>query len=192
MTRPYKYSTINIVSEGIYMSFYDIGLYVVIALAAILGYSFGFAKALRKLTKGIKGLIIAIALCFTFGGFLSQLSFAQSFITTVNNATVSFPAFLNFIPYGMVAFYLALGIIFLVLRSILIAIINSIFGSSEHTKIIGRLFGLVIYVAYYAALILLILAVMKMFESSAIVQDILAKITGSNLELIYTNNPVVF
>lgn len=174
------------------MSYYDIGLYVVLGLAAVLGYTFGFAKALRKLTKGLKGLIIVVVLCFAFGGFLSQFSFAQTFITIVDDATASFPTFLAFIPYGMVAFYLALGIIFLIVRSIIISIVDAIFGRSEHTRILGRIFGLVIYVAYYAALILVILAVMKMFDSTSFVQDILARITGSNLELIYLNNPVVF
>jgi hypothetical protein len=174
------------------MSYYDIGLYVILGLAAILGYTFGFAKALRKLTKGIKGLIIVIVLCFAFGGFLSQFSFAQQLITMVDDATASFPAFLSFIPYGHVAFYIALGIIFLIVRAILISIIDAIFGRSQQVMIVGRIFGLVLYAAYYAALILVVLAVMKMFESTSFVQDILVRITGSNLEQIYLQNPVVF
>ena len=58
--------------------------------------------------------------------------------------------------------------------------------------IVGRIFGLVLYAAYYAALILVVLAVMKMFESTSLVQDILTRIAGSNLEQIYLQNPVVF
>lgn len=175
-----------------YMSYYDIGLYVVLALAAILGYTFGFAKALRKLTKGIKGLIICVVLCFAFGGYLKQLSFAQDLIALVNAQTASFPAFLSFVPFGDVAFYLALGIIFLIVRAIVISIVDALFGRNEHVMVVGRFFGLIIYAAYYAALILVALAVLKMFESTSIAQDILGRITGSNLEQIYLQNPIIF
>ncbi len=174
------------------MSYYDIGLYVILALAAILGYTFGFAKALRKLTKGIKGLIICAVLCFAFGGFLQTLSFAQTLIAFVDTQTASFPAFLSFVPFGMVAFYLALGIIFLIARAIVISIVDAIFGRNEHVMVIGRVFGLVVYAAYYAALILVVLAVMKIFEGQSFVQDILSRISGSNLEQIYLQNPIVF
>lgn len=174
------------------MSYFDIILYVILAFAAVLGYYRGFVIVFKKLTKGIKGLIIFILLCVAFGGFLSNIAVVQDLMSKITSYTSSFPAFLDFIPYEKVALYLVLAILFLLLRLILSVILKAIFGRSVQANVLSRILGLVTYFAFYSLIILVVLAGIKYFDSQSFLQDFLTKIQGSVLEKIYLENPIIF
>ena len=56
----------------------------VLILFALIGYFLGFGRSLKALTGGIVGIIIAVLVCFAFGGMLMNLAPIKAFIDGIN------------------------------------------------------------------------------------------------------------
>lgn len=164
-----------------------------VILAGIIGMFMGFHKQLNFLTGGIFGVIISIVVCFMIGGTLQTLEFSQKLIAFVNEKSAEAWSFLQYLKLGYVAFYLVLFAIVQIARAILMSIIKSIASKDNGViKFVDKSLGLIFGAAFFCAVILLLLAGVKMIENSSFGQTIMTYINDSYLKVIYENNPINF
>lgn len=168
-----------------------------IAFFCLLGILCGFGKGLAFFTKGIFGVIIAIFVCYTFGGFIYNLGFVQSMlqgiVDGIGNAGGGFSQFLISIHIELVIYYVALFIIVLILRLIIVLIIRNVAEMNNvFMKVINKTLGMVFFVAVLVVLTLIVFQIIAAIggDTSA---NFFAKLQGSTLKLdwIYENNPLL-
>lgn len=177
------------------MVLYDYILIGLIALGCIIGVTVGFGKGLSILTKGLRGMIISVIICYFIFGALLNLGFVsgllESFRNTLNENGSGFCGFLLTIRVDYIVYGVALFIIVQILRKIFVALIDK--GCSiDNTgvKIINRIFGVILSLAVMAIVILLAMQVYGIIsgvseESTKIFEGSLFK-----LDYVFTNNPL--
>lgn len=175
------------------MNTIDIISLAVLILIAIIGYALGFGKSLKMVTGGIVGFIISLFVCVAFGGYFQGLAPIADFITKINEITTGYWEFLKYLKLGYVAFYLILFAVVQIARGIVVKTIAKIGDSNNKAvKIINKILGAALCVAFFSGVVLLAFAGMKFIEDTSFVQSILEKLNGSYLTVIYENNPIAF
>lgn len=172
-------------------------LNAVTVLAAIglagLGLAFGFARTLRFFTGGIFGFVLSVLFCATFGGMIAGIPAVSSWLARVNGAMADVWSFLGKLHLEKILYYVVLFFAVQLVRILLVKAIAGIFSlSNPAVRAANRVLGMVLTVAAVFLLVLLFFGVLKIFEATSFAQDILAKIEGSFLGMLYENNPVKF
>ena len=169
---------------------------VLIALFCLLGILIGFGKGLQFFTKGIFGVIIAVVVCYIFGGFIYKLTFVQTMLNGIISGLGSsggFGQFLVSIHIELIVYYVVLFIVVLIIRLIIVLTIKNIVESNNVVmKIVNKTFGMVFFVAILMVLTLVVFQVIAAIggETSA---NFLLKLEGSffKLDYIYEFNPLL-
>ncbi len=175
------------------MNTIDLISLAVLIIIAIIGYALGFGKSLKMVTGGIVGLIISLFVCFAFGGFFQGLTPVANFITKINDITTGYWEFLKYLKLGYVAFYLLLFAAVQIARGIVVKTIAKIdYAKNKAIKIINKILGAALCLAFFGGLLLLAFGGIKLIESTSFAQGILDKISDSYLMVIYQNNPITF
>lgn len=171
----------------------DIIMLAALIIAAVIGLVAGFNRVLKLFTGGIFGIIISIVACVMLGGSLMNLGVSQKLIVFVNDFMADKWAFLGYLKLGYVAFYLVLFLLVQIVRIIIVKIIRSIAQKdSAVIRFFDKSLGVVFSAAFFAALVLLALAVIETFADTALGEKILTQMDGSYLKVIYDNNPINF
>ena len=174
------------------MNLIDIITIAVIAGLAVLGAIAGFGKSLKRFTGGIVGIIISVFVCTAIGGMVLSIGPVAELVNNVNTALAEKAAFLGKIHAGVIIYYIVLFLVVQVLRIIIVKVICKIFESdNKPMKVINAVLGLVFVPAVTLLFVLLLFAVVKNFENTAFIRDIMAKIENTILLKLYNLNPIV-
>ncbi len=166
---------------------------IVAIVLALLGLLFGFGKTLRFFTRGLFGVIISVFVCFTFGGMIAGIPAVSEWIGMLDAKLGEAWGFLQVIHLANVLYYVVLFFVVQLLRILVVKCIAGIFEVDVlPMRIVNKVLGMVLTVAAVFLLTLLVLAVFRVAEDTAFVQNILAKIDGTFLGSLYENNPVKF
>ncbi len=170
----------------------SITILTAIALAG-LGLALGFGRTLRFFTKGIFGFIIAVFVCFTFGGMIAGIPAVSEQISNLNAALGEKWEFFETIHLATVIYYVVLFFAVQILRILAVKLIGGIFSADVlPVRIVNRLLGAVLMVGAVFLLTLLVFAVFKVLENTQFGVDIVQKLDGTFLGTLYENNPVKF
>ena len=162
-------------------------------LFAGLGLAFGFARTLRFFTKGIFGFILSIFICFTFGGMIAGIPAVARLIEKLHVSLEGAWSFLGKIRLELFIYYIILFFAVQIVRFIIVRVIGGVFSLDNAVmRVINRVCGMLLMVAAVFLLLLLVFGILKIFENTGAVQDMLVKIDGSFLKILYDNNPVKF
>lgn len=171
----------------------DIISIIFLVIITLGGYSMGFGRALKALTNGPIGFMISIAVCILFGGAFQHSSAVIKLINYINTQAIALWSFLKYLQPGYVVYYLAL---FLVVQFIRIITINTIaqidYSQNKVAIAINKILGGALCLAFIIAVTLLVFAIFNLFEDVEFVTNILDKISGSYLYVVYKNNPISF
>ena len=167
-------------------------LIITLLVLLLLGYLLGFAKALRLSTKGIFGLAIAVVACVMLGGTVQTIGFVARFIDSVNQSAGEFLSFLSYFA-GYVVFYVLFFFFVLIIRSIILKIIHSVFQrKSPLANFFNRTLGAVFLTGFAVALVLLFLAMVRTIHETSLAKNIIDGISDTFLLKMYLNNPIRF
>lgn len=162
-------------------------------LFAGLGLAFGFARTLRFFTKGVFGFILSVFICFTFGGMIAGIPAVANLIEKLHVSLSDAWSFLGKIRLELVIYYVILFFAVQILRMIVVKLIGGVFSADNAVmRVINRVFGMILMVAAVFLLLLLVFGILKIFENTGAVQDMLVKLDGTFLKVLYDNNPVKF
>ena len=170
----------------------DIVTIAVPVIMAIIGLIAGFGKSLKRFTGGIFGIIISIFVCVAVGGMILGIKPVGELVASLNETLAAKAAFLGKIHAGLIVYYIVLFLVVQILRIIAVKVICGIFEAKNAVmKTINRILGFIFVPAVTILFVLLVFSVVRNFEDTAFVQDILAKIEGSLLLKVYEWNPIV-
>lgn len=177
----------------ILIDYITIGL---LALFCVLGYAMGFGKQLRLLTKGIKGVIISIFVCYILFGAVVNLNIVQDLLSMFRemliNKNNAFCNFLLNIRIEIICAAVSLFLVVQILRKIIVAIISKTM-ESENTaiKILNKLFGVILSIALLLGLSLIALQITALAVGTGD-NSVTEFLRGSffGLDSIYLNNPL--
>lgn len=169
---------------------------VIIAIGVallILGYIRGFGKSLKTFTSGVFGVIISVFVCAAFGGMILGTPKMTEWVGQLNDILADKWEFLGKIQAGVIIYYVALFLVTQAVRIVIVKLVCGLFEADNRVmKVINRALGMIFAPAVAFAFLLLVLAVLKCFEDSTAISDMLAKIDGSILKKLYDINPIVF
>ena len=175
----FNFNTIDIVTIGVFV------------VGALVGFIGGFGRGLKLFTKGIFGIIISVFVTATFAGMFLKIDTISGWIADITKLASQKWAFFATINVGLIAYYLVFFLIIQLLRILVVKVICGIFEADNTVmKVINRVLGLVFVPAVLMALVLLVFAVFKIVDETQFVQDIVAKIDGTFLGVLYANNPI--
>lgn len=175
------------------MNMLDIIALAVVIIVALGGYAMGFAKSLKAVTGGIMGVIISVFVCVAFGGALQNLPVIKNFIDFVNTKAAEAWAFLGVLKIGYAAFYALLFLATQILRLIVVNTKAKIdYSRNKAVIIINKALGGVLCTAFLCGVVLLAFAVLGMAVQAGFGEEIVDKLKGSYLYVIYQNNPINF
>lgn len=170
----------------------DIVLIALGVLLVIVGYARGFGKALRGMTKGVFGIIISVFVCAAFGGMILGTDFVGGYVLQLNALLAEKWAFLGKIQAGVIVYYAALFFVAQILRIIIVKLVCGIFeANNKVVRVINRVLGTVFLPAAGFIFLLLVLAVVRLFDNTDTVINLLAKFNGSILVGLYEINPII-
>ena len=150
----------------------------VLIVIAVLGALIGFGRGLKFLTGGIIGIIISVVLCYLFGGMILDMPFVRKLLSDLA-AHWANSKFLTSIRLEIIIYYIALFIIFTILRILIVLVIRSIAESDVLVmKIFNKIGGVVIFVG---------LAFLLMFFVFQIIQWIGGNSAANFYKLLKTN-----
>lgn len=171
----------------------DVITVIAAIVLALLGLLLGFGKTLRFFTKGIFGVVLSVFVCATFGGMIAGIPAVAEWIGLLNTKLGESWSFLETIHLATVIYYVVLFFAVQIVRIIIVKCVAGVFEANIlPMRIVNKLLGMALMVAAVLLLTLLVLAVFRIVEDTAFVQNILAKINGTFLGTLYENNPVKF
>lgn len=174
------------------MNIIDIVTIVAAIVFLLIGFISGFGRSLRHFTGGIVGIIISIFVCASFGGMLLGTELVGGWISSLNDYFSSVAEFLGKMQLAVVIFYIVMFIIVQIVRIIVVKFICRIFEADNNVmKVINRVLGVVFVPAVMFMFLLLVFAVLKLFDDTAAIQEMLMKMEGTFLLKLYLNNPIV-
>lgn len=158
-----------------------------------LGLALGFGRVLKFFTHGIFGMILSVFLCVTFGGMIAGIPAVADWIAALNAKLGETWSFLGTIHFATVVYYIVLFFAMQILRIIAVRFIAQIFQADVlPMRIVNRALGAVASVAAVLLLVLLVFALVKIFENQGAVADFVKSLEGSFLGTLYAHNPVKF
>ncbi len=165
---------------------------VAIGLAG-LGIALGFGRVLRFFTQGVFGFFISIFFCVSFGGAIAGIPAIRELIDTLNTKLGEAWEFLATIRLATIIYYVVLFLIFQLIRKLIVFCISGIFSANVlPMRLINRLFGAIFLVAVVFLLVLLVFAILALFDEMQAIQTFTENIQGTFLGTLYTNNPISF
>ena len=171
----------------------DVITVIAAIVLALLGLLLGFGKTLRFFTKGIFGVVLSVFVCATFGGMIAGIPAVAEWIGLLNTKLGESWSFLETIHLATVIYYVVLFFAVQIVRIIIVKCVAGVFEADIlPMRIVNKLLGMALMVAAVLLLTLLVLAVFRIVEDTAFVQNILAKINGTFLGTLYENTPVKF
>ena len=182
----------------------DIYSYIIIAgfaLALIIGFALGLGRSLNIFITGVFGVIIAIVLCFAFGGAVAKIPQVGDWIAQLNDYLMSKSEFLGKIKLATIIYYIVLFLVFQIIRFILAKIIKKVFGlskgesvGSKAWNVINRLLSTLFMGGMYIVLVFLALSVVSLFSDTQGIANTLTKCSTeykfSLFYKMYQNNPI--
>lgn len=168
----------------------------VLALFCLLGILIGFARGLRFFTGGFFGFIIAVIVCYTLGGAIYQFGFVQELLGKLNTALTGKNTFCDIllaIRIDIIVYYIALFIVFMLLRLIIVKIVLALAEiENGFIKVIDKMLGMVFFAAVSVLLVLIAFWVIALIGGTA-EQYVMDNIAGSKLFLseLYEDNPLM-
>ena len=170
----------------------SVTILVAIVLAG-LGLALGFGRTLKFFTKGIFGFILSVFVCFTFGGMIAGIPAVAEQISSLNDKLGETWSFLQTIRLATVIYYVVLFFAVQIVRILVVKCVAGIFSADVLVmRIINRFLGGVLMVAAVFLLLLLALALLKVGENTSFGVDMIQKIEGTFIGILYENNPVKF
>lgn len=163
----------------------------VAVVSALIGFIIGFGKGLKGFTKGIFGIIISVFVTATFAGMFLKIETVSGWVADITRLAAEKWAFFGTINIGLIAYYAVFFLIVQVLRILVVKVICGIFEADNAVmKVINRVLGMIFIPAVVLTLVLLVFAVFKIIDETQFVQDVLAKLDGTFLKVLYDNNPI--
>ena len=162
-------------------------------LLAGLGLALGFGRTLKFFTKGIFGFILSVFICVSFGGMIAGIPAVAEWIGSLNEKLGEAWSFLGTIHLATVIYYVVLFLVVQLLRILVVKLIAGLFSADVlPVRVINRVLGAVLMVAAVLLLLLLAFAIVAIFGETQGVIDFVAKLDGTFLGTLYTNNPIRF
>lgn len=170
----------------------------VVLVSVLFGVLFGFGKLLKFFTGGIIGVIISVVVTYFCFGVVSSWGFVRDLmaklITAMQNANNSIVNFL--LKIGIEKIILAVGIFIVVqiLRIIIVRIIKGIVEiDNPVTKVINKLFGIVLMLAVSCMIFLLVFHIIQLIGGDTL-NNVRASINGSvfKLDWVFDHNPLLW
>ncbi len=166
---------------------------VVAILLAGLGVVVGFGRTLRFFTNGIFGFIISIVFCFAFGGMIASIGPIADGISWLNEWLGGIWSFFATIRLATIIYYIVLFLLVQLLRSLIVLMLEKLFSIDVlPMRILNGILGAILMVVAVFILLLLVLAIFELFDTSDFVQSMLNRLDGTFLKTLYLNNPIDF
>lgn len=166
---------------------------VVAILLAGLGVVVGFGRTLRFFTNGIFGFIISIVFCFAFGGMIASIGPIADGISWLNEWLGGIWSFFATIRLATIIYYIVLFLLVQLLRSLIVLMLEKLFSIDVlPMRILNGILGAILMVVAVFILLLLVLAIFELFDTSDFVQGMLNRLDGTFLKTLYLNNPIDF
>ncbi len=169
----------------------------VLVFSLLLGALLGFGKLLTFFTNKIFGKVVAVFVCYTFGGMFMSIGFVQDFLAKVaslwSGSDNFFCAFLTKIHPEVFVFYIILFIAVYWLQKLLALIAKAILEIKvTPLKIINKVGGALL-LAGTAVLIWLVVFQVIYWVGGSTAQDLLNSLQNSFLALdkLFLNNPLL-
>lgn len=173
------------------MSIIDIGTLIAAIVFVLIGFVSGFGRSLRHFTGGVVGIIISVFVCAAFGGMILGTSLVGGWVGQLNDYFASVSSFLGNIRAGVIVFYIVMFIIVQIIRIIVVKFVSGIFEADNKVmKIINKVLGMVFVPAIVCVFVLLVFAVLALFEDTSLIQEMIVKLDGTFLLKLYQNNPI--
>jgi len=170
----------------------DIITLVVGVALMILGYLRGFGKSLKTFTGGVFGIIISVFVCVAFGGMILGTNLVSGWVSQLNEILTAKWDFLGKVQMAVIIYYVAMFVVVQIIRIIIVKLVCGIFEADNKVmKIINRVLGTVFVPAITFVFLLLVLAVIKLFDGSEATGGLMEKIAGSFIAKLYEINPIV-
>ncbi len=167
----------------------------VILFAVLLGLLLGFGKCLKIFTGGIFGIIISIFVTYFLIGIVGSWGFVQSLLNQFDAALVAngsgFCTFLNDIGIESIVLAVALFIIVQLLRILIVNIIKGITEADNVVmRIINKVFGVVIAVAFILMLVLVVFQIVYLIGGDT-ANNFRQFLSGAfKIDVLFDNNPL--
>ena len=162
------------------------GLLLSLGLGALLG----FGKLVKALTGGIVGVLISIVLCYCFGGMIMNIPAVSALLSRLS-ANWAGNAFLVKIHLEVIIYYVALFIIFSLLRVLIVFIFKNIAESDVLVmKIINKACGALLFAAVALLLMFLVFQIIVWIGGST-AAEFDSKLAGSMIvRPLFEHNPM--
>lgn len=168
----------------------------VILLFALIGGSMGFGRFLEFLTHGITGMIISIVVCYFLFGIVLDWSFVQNLLAMFVEFLQSNDNFicnlLLQVRIDLIVFAVALFIVVQILKKIAASLVCNIFEIDFFAiRIVNKLFGIVLALAFLIALTLIGFQLVT-YASSDTIGQFSGWLSGSffKLDVLFIENPL--
>ncbi len=171
---------------------------VLILLFLVFGLISGFAGGVRFLTKGVFGVIISVVVCYFIFGWVASLGFVQELLGKLNSAIAggAESGFRYVLAYSIHIDYVILAIVLFIVVSILRVLLVKLFcgimeSSNVVIKIVNKVFGVVLWLAILAMLVLLAMQIVTWIGGSSY-DSVADWLSGSTLKLdvLLEKNPL--
>jgi hypothetical protein len=164
-------------------------------LSVLLGAGLGFGKGLKIFTGGIIGKIFTIVVCYFLFGIVASWPFVQSLLGKLTLALEENGNFLCrallFIRIDMITLAVALFIIVLIIKSLVVGIVASIFEADVTLmRFINKTLGVILFVFMAIVLTLIVFQVIAWINGAY--GSFYESIAGSTLRIdnVFVNNPL--
>ena len=138
--------------------------YIFISAATVFGIAglmIGFGKSLNFMTKGIKGILISIVICYLIFGFVLNLGFVQTllakFVAALSSSGNGFVKFLLTIRIDVITLAVVLFALVQIARKIIVSVIENVMEADNVVmRAINKTLGMVLAFALFLGLMLIV------------------------------------
>ena len=160
--------------------------------SVLLGLLFGFGKQLNFITKGIKGIIFSIFICYLIFGFVMGLPFVQTLVSKFKAKAAAGNPFIRFlltIRIDIVVCALVLFVVVQIVRKILVLIIGGVMESGGTVMhVINKSFGVLLTFAWLCGIGLFVLQMIYLAKGNPAPSGIAGSVF--KLDAVYRHNPL--
>ncbi|MDR0697263.1 MAG: hypothetical protein LBF68_07030 [Christensenellaceae bacterium] len=171
----------------------DFNYLIAFIVIALLGLLLGFGRILKIFTSGPFGFVLSIVFCALLGGTLQTVPVVANFIVSINDKAIDIADFLKYLRPGIIVYYITMFLIVQIFRIFIVKAIRNFMETDRNImRFLNRILGMVSAVVFSATVVLLFFAVVEVFDSTALGQNIISKIGDGIIRAIYDHNPINF
>lgn len=173
-----------------------ITLFVIIACIAV-GAILGFGKILTFMTNKIFGKVVAVFICYTFGGIILSFGFMQELMLKIagwwNGSDNFLSNFLTAIHLEIIIYYAVLFVAIYWLMRLMAALARAVMEIDVlPVRVVNQICGAVLFTGF-AVLVALFVFQIIYWIGGTTASDFLLKLDGSYLgfDKLFENNPLL-